>query len=331
MNRSQALRELELLENYEFDRGDAPVRLLTHLAGDDTEVVLAALRAATAYMGLPGIWERVLEIAQSATNEEVRASANAALWPVMQEGSFWDWKPEESEETEETEIIEPVTPREVYEASKLHLLSRVDNPDEPAEVRRRCLESLGHVAFLPEVRQIVLRHYREADSPWGKVSALYAMGLQQDDEFESIVMEELHATHPAILCEAIHAAAGMALEEAWPLVAEMLDHENRDIRYEAIAAVGWIAPFEEVGSILEGILAHRKDAWTRESIDLARESFEERRREEAGEDDIDDGWRMDQVWDEIDRMTDGSVRPDDDDDDDNDDSKGPPRPGRAKR
>jgi hypothetical protein len=53
MNRSQALRELELLENYEFDRGDAPVRLLSHLSATTMlEVVQAALRAATAYMGL---------------------------------------------------------------------------------------------------------------------------------------------------------------------------------------------------------------------------------------------------------------------------------------
>lgn len=324
MNRSQALRELELLENYEFDRGDAPVRLLAHLATDDIEVTLAALKAATGYMGLPGIWERVFEMAQNAVNADVRAGANAALWPVMQEGSFWDWKPEESEETEETELVEPMVPREVYEATKAHLLRRVDAPEESAEVRRRCLESLGHVAFLPEVRQIVLRHYREATSPWSKVSALYAMGLQQDEEFEGIVMEELHATHPAILCEAIHAAAGMALEEAWPLVADMLDHENKDVRFEAIAAVGWIAPFEEVESIFRTIASEHKDAWTREAIDLGRQSLEERRREEMGED-PDDGWRMDQVRDEIDRMTDGSVRPDDDD------PKGTSGPGRARR
>lgn len=324
MNRSQALRELELLENYEFDRGDAPVRLLTHLASDDAQIVMAAVRAATAYMGLPGIWERIFEMAQSSPISDVRASANAALWPVMQEGGFWDWKPEPGDETEEAEIIEPTTPREVYETTKAHLLARVDNPAEPGEVRRRCLESLGHVAFLPEVRQIVLRHYREAESPWGKVSSLYAMGLQQDEEFESIVLEELHATHPAVLCEAVHSAAGMSLEEAWPLVSELLDHENKDVRYEAIAAVGWLAPSEEVETILDELASERKDAWSREAIELARQSFQERRREEMGEE-ADDGWRMDQVWDEIDRMTDGSAHPGDDSDPD------APRPGRAKR
>lgn len=324
MNRSQALRELELLENYEFDRGDAPVRLLTHLASEDAGIVMAAVRAATAYMGLPGIWEKVIEMAQTSPSADIRAAANAALWPVMQEGGFWDWKPEESEETEDTELIEPTTPREVYESTKAHLLARVDSPTEPAEVRRRCIESLGHVAFLPEVRTIVLRHYREADSPWGKVSALYAMGLQQDEEFEAIVLEELQATHPAVLCEAIHSAGSMGLEEAWPIVADMLDHSNKDVRYEAIAAVGWIAPMEDAESILDTIASEHKDAWTREAIDLGRQSLEERRREEAGED-PDDGWRMDQVWDEIDRMTDGSVRSDDEDESDG------PRPGRARR
>ena len=324
MNRSQALRELALLENYEFDRGDAPVRLLTHLSSADLEIAMAAVRAATAYMGLPAIWERIFELAQNSPAVEIRASANAALWPIMQEGGFWDWKPEPAEETDETEIIEPTTPREVYEATKTHLLARVDSADEPDEVHRRCLESLGHVAFLPEVRQIVLRHYREAESHWDKISALFAMGLQQDEEFESIVLEELHSTQSGILCEAIHSAASMALEEAWPMVASMLDHPDKDVRYEAIAAVGWLAPMEEVGTVLDGIASEHKDDWTREAIELARQSLDERRREEAGED-PDDGWRMDQVWDEIDRMTDGTVRSDDEDESDG------PRPGRARR
>jgi len=321
MNRSQALRELELLENYEFDRGDAPVRLLGHLAAVDVEVVQAALRAATAYMGLPGIWERVFEMAQTASHVDVRAGACAALWPVMQDGGFWDWKPEESDE--ETEIAEPLTPREVYEASKALLLARVESASEAMEVRRRCLESLGHVAFLPEVKQIVLRAYREADDNWTKMSAVYAMGLQQDDDFESIVMEELHSTHFPLLCEAVHAAASMALEEAWPLVSDMIDHEDREVRFEAVAAIGWLAPMGEVEGILSELASRRRDPRTREAIELARQSLEERRREEAGED-PDDGWRMDQVWDEIDRMTDGSARNDDDD-------EGGPRPGRAKR
>ncbi|MCB9495661.1 MAG: HEAT repeat domain-containing protein [Fibrobacteria bacterium] len=322
MNRSQALRELELLENYEFDRGDAPVRLLVHLGSQDLEVVLSALRTATVYMGAPGVWERVFEMAQSASLEEVRGAANAALWPVMQEGGFWDWKPEEADE--DTEVIEPLVPREIYEPTKGHLLTKVEQVAEPVEVRRRCLESLGHIAFLPEVKQIVLRLYRESENMWMKVSAVYAMGLQQEDEFESIVLEELHASHPALLAEAVHAAASLALEESWPLVQELLDHEDKDVRYEAVAAVGWLAPMEAVEEILSDISRRRRDARSREAVDLARQSLEERRREEAGEN-PDDGWRMDQVWDEIDRMTDGTVRDDDEEED------GGPRPGRAKR
>ncbi|HQF56572.1 MAG TPA: hypothetical protein PK208_15745, partial [Fibrobacteria bacterium] len=82
MTRSQALKELELLENYEFDRGDAPGRLLVHLDSTDSEVVLAALRASVTYFGLPGIWERIFDLAAHAKDEEVRAVANATLWPV---------------------------------------------------------------------------------------------------------------------------------------------------------------------------------------------------------------------------------------------------------
>ena len=79
MNRSQALKELELLENYEFDRADAPGRLLSHLDSEDSEVLVAALRASTGYFGLPGIWERAFDLALHAQDELRRASAVRAV------------------------------------------------------------------------------------------------------------------------------------------------------------------------------------------------------------------------------------------------------------
>ena len=51
-----------------------------------------------------------------------------------------------------------------------------------ADKYRRVLEALGHLAWKPEVREIVLRYYREAPNPWVKVSALYAMGLVRDPD-----------------------------------------------------------------------------------------------------------------------------------------------------
>ena len=303
MNRSQALKELELLENYEFDRADAPGRLLRYLGSDDSEVVVAALRASTGYFGLPGIWERAFDLATNAVDEEVRAIANASLWPVLQDGAGWDWSPEEDEEPdpENPGPPEPLVPREIYDAAKTHLLSKVDARMESMDVRRRCLEALGHIAFLPEVRSLVLRFYQEAPNLWVKVSAVYAMGLVDDEEFERIVLEELGSPHTALVAEAVHSCANLRLEESWPRVQELLDHADEDIRFEATASVGMLAPLDAADEILEGIGRRRMDARTAESIRIAAQALEERRLEEAG--DI-DGWRMDEVRDEIDRLTD---------------------------
>lgn len=338
MNRTQALRELELLENYEFDRGDAPVRLLLHLGSEDLEVVVVALRASASYLGLPGVWERVFELSQKSPDEEVRAAASASLWPVLQDGSGWDWKPpapgassdEEEDEDEDDEdallmeVGEPQVPREIYEQTKSHLLARVQSGMESLEVRRRCLEALGHVAFLPEIKALVLKYYKEASTPWVKVSALYAMGQQDDDDFARIVLAELHATHSAVLVEAIHAAATMGLEESWPLVATHLHDSNADVRFEARAAIGLLAPLTEAHALIETIARDHADSDTREALEIARSTLVERIQEETGED---DGWRMDQVWDEIDRMTDSSPPPPSDDED----RPSPPRRGPRSR
>ncbi len=309
MNHSQALKELELLENYEFDRGDAPARLLVHLASNDSEIVLAALRASVSYFGLPGVWERIFDLAANAKDEEVRAIANATLWPVLQDGAGWDWNPEE-DETLDPEIPappEPLVPREIYELTKSKLLSRVDAHMESMDVRRRCLEALGHIAFLPEVRALVLRFYQEAPTVWVKVSAIYAMGLTEDDEFERIILEELRAADESVLAEAIHAAANLRMEEAWELVVGFVDHANEDVRFEAMAAVGMLAPLEEVDEILADLTKKHRDPRSQDAFEIAAQTLEERRLEEAG--DL-DGWRMDQVRDEIDRLTDTSIDPD---------------------
>lgn len=303
MNRSQALKELELLENYEFDRADAPGRLLQYLESSDSEVVVAALRASTGYFGLPGIWERAFDLAVNATNEEVRAIANASLWPVLQDGAGWDWSPDEDEEPdpENPGPPEPLVPREIYDAAKTHLLSKVDANMETMDVRRRCLEALGHIAFLPEVRSLVLRFYQEAPNLWVKVSAIYAMGLVEDEEFQRIVLEELGSQHSALVAEAVHSCANLRLEEAWPLIEDFLEHADDDVRFEATASVGMLAPLDQADEILRRVASSRRDERSTEALAIAAQALEERRLEEAG--DI-DGWRMDEVRDEIDRLTD---------------------------
>ena len=118
MNRAQALREIELLENFEFDRGDAAARLLHHLQTEDLEIVHAALRAAVNYFGFPGVYEQVFQMAREADDEDVRAAANASLWPVIQDGAAYEYPLEPG-----AEAPEPGVPQEIYEQTRDHLLN----------------------------------------------------------------------------------------------------------------------------------------------------------------------------------------------------------------
>ncbi|MEN9355273.1 MAG: hypothetical protein RL318_2598 [Fibrobacterota bacterium] len=294
MNRAQALREIELLENFEFDRGDAAARLLHHLQTEDMEVVHAALRAAVNYFGFPGVYEQVFQMARESDDEDVRAAANAALWPVIQDGASYELPVEPS-----AEALEPGVPREVYEQTRNHLLAKVDAPMESMEVRRRCLEALGHVSFLPEIRSIILRFYHEAPNPWVKLSSVYAMGLCKDDVFERLILEELHSEHTGILVEAVHAASNLGLEAAWLRIRELTAHADRDVRFEAIAAIGSIAPVDEAKTLLDTLAPSLvKHDHYGQAFEFATQTLEARRAIDAG-----DEWTMEKVWDEIDEMT----------------------------
>jgi hypothetical protein len=133
------------------------------------------------------------------------------------------------------------------------------------------------------------------------------MGLVEDEEFERIILSELRSNEDVLVAEAIHAAANMRLEAAWKVVSGLVDHKDEDVRFEAIAAAGLLAPLDEVDDFLGMVAKRHRDAHSRDAIAIAQQTLEERRLEEAGDP---DGWRMDQVRDEIDRMTDIKIDPD---------------------
>ncbi|HOX51594.1 MAG TPA: hypothetical protein PKY05_08910, partial [Fibrobacteria bacterium] len=68
-----------------------------------------------------------------------------------------------------------------------------------------------------------------------------------------------------------------------------------------LAATGMLVPLAESESTMEDLSARFRDARSRDALRIAAAALEERRLEESGED---EAWRMDQVRDEIDRMTD---------------------------
>ena len=229
-----------------------------------------------------------------ADDEDVRAAANASLWPVIQDGAAYEYPLEPG-----AEAPEPGVPQEIYEQTRDHLLTRVDAHMESMEVRRRCLEALGHLSFRADIRTTILRYYHEAPNPWVKLSAVYAMGLYKDDIFERLILEELYSKHAGILVEAVHAASNLGLEAAWPRIKEMTGHEDQDVRFEAIAAVGALAPVEEARTLLDALKKElATDEHFAQALEYADQLLDNRKAAISG-----DGWTMENVWDEIDEMT----------------------------
>lgn len=290
----EILRRIEAIGNRETDAMDAPRVLRGFLDARDVEIVVAAIQASAPFVSDQPLFEKILALAASHPDEEVRGMASSCLGNVIFDGlEFEDDLPED------VEAPQPSVDPEFYAAVKDFLFSRVDALMESMEVRRRVLEALGHLAFKPEVRAIVLRFYREAPNPWVKVSALYAMGLVRDPVFERILLEELYSENEHILIEASHASHVLQLRAAEKRLEELARHPNIDVRYEAVVALATVGGLERLPDVLraiEGENAGSEDI--AEALEQARGILKQRRMVESG----DPLWDDKRLMDEIDEM-----------------------------
>jgi HEAT repeat protein len=170
---------------------------------------------------------------------------------------------------------------------------------ESMEVRRRVLEALGYLAWKTDVREIVLRFYREAPNPWVKVSALYAMGLVRDPVFERILLEELYSANEHVLIEAAHASHMLQLHAAEKRLEELARHPSVDVRYEAVVALATVGGLERLPDVLRSIETENEgSADIAEALEQARGILKQRSMVESGE----ELWDDQRILNEIDEM-----------------------------
>ena len=300
--KSEILKRIEAIGNRESDALDSPRQLEAYLDSSDTEVVLSALQAAGTFVADQPLFEKILVMAASHADEEIRGMAASCLGNVIFDGlEFEDDLPEEAQ------APAPVSDPEFYATVKNFLFSRIDALMESMEVRRRVLEALGYLGWQPEVREMVLRFYREAPNPWVKVSALYAMGLVRDPVFERILLEELYSSNEHILIEAAHASHMLQLRAAEKRLEELTKHPSVDVRYEAVVALGTVGNLQRLPALLSGIESENKDSSDiAEALQHARTVLKQRSMMESG----DDLWDDQRVLAEIDELLDS---PNDDD------------------
>lgn len=288
------LKRIEAIGNRETDALDSARQLREFLESTDTEIVLSAIQAAAPFVADQPLFEKILEVAGRHADEEVRGMAASCLGNVIYDGLEF-----EDELPEGLEVPAPVSHPEFYATVKDFLFSRVDALMESMEVRRRVVEALGHLAWQPDVREIVLRFYREAPNPWVKVSALYAMGLVRDPVFERILLEELYSESEHVLIEAAHASHMLQLHAASTRLEELARHPSVDVRYEAVVALATVGELQRLPGVLSLIETENEgSADIAEAIEQARGILKQRNMVESGE----EIWNDQRILNEIDEM-----------------------------
>jgi hypothetical protein len=293
-DKSLILKRIEAIGNRETDAMDSARQLREFLDSSDNEIVLTAIQASAPFVADQPLFEKILFLAQQHADEEVRGMSASCLGNIIFDGlEFEDDLPEGME------IPTPLAHPEFYATVKDFLFSRVDALMESMEVRRRVVEALGHLAWKPDVREIVLRFYREAPNPWVKVSALYAMGLVRDPVFERILLEELYSESEHVLIEAAHASHMLQLHAAEKRLEELARHPSVDVRYEAVVALATVGALQGLPAMLSTIESENEgSADIAEAIEQARGILKQRSMVESGE----EIWNDQRILHEIDEM-----------------------------
>jgi HEAT repeat protein len=133
-------------------------------------------------------------------------------------------------------------------------------------VRRRALESIGY-SGRAEVPSLIEAAFTSGDQEWVATSLL-AMGRSADDRWEGSVLSKLDDRLPVLRAEAARAAGELEVFEAIPVLIELIDDSNEDVRTAAIWSLSQIGG-EGVREALESLLARTEDEAELDYIETA--------------------------------------------------------------
>lgn len=146
-------------------------------------------------------------------------------------------------------------------------LLKVLDREEPLEVQLRALEAISF-SSRKEVRDQILKAYQSDHDDW-VASALFAMGRSYDHDYSDMVVDKLGHTSPKIRLEAVRACGELTIEEAVPVVLDLLN-DLPEIRGAAIWALSQIGG-EDVGPALRDLL---EEEITTEEEELVHQALE---------------------------------------------------------
>lgn len=114
------------------------------------------------------------------------------------------------------------------------LITVVRSDDTPV-LRKRCIESLGY-SSRTELEGLIESAFQRADPTW-IASALRAMGRSHDERWNEDVINMLLNEDPRIRFAAVEAAGELSIEDAGPIILQMLEEEEEDD--DVVAAAIW--------------------------------------------------------------------------------------------
>lgn len=114
-------------------------------------------------------------------------------------------------------------------------LISVIRSDENPTLRRHALEALGY-SSREETINILESAYQREDPAW-IASALHAMGRSHDNRWNDSVVSKLLDNDPRIRFAAAEAAGELVIEEASPIMLQMLEDEEEDD--DVVSAAIW--------------------------------------------------------------------------------------------
>jgi HEAT repeat protein len=192
------------------------------LDDDDEEVRISALT---------GLWEesggqlldQLVRLVANDPSGVVRAAAATGLGRYVYLGEIEDLPPDRANQVRDA------------------LCAVATHPEQPFEVRRRAIESLGYRGAEPEIERLIAAAYADPEQ-FMKESALVAMGRSMQERWLGAISAELGSISPALRHEAARAVGEMAdsATALLPRLLPLVDDEDTEVCLAAIWALGQV-------------------------------------------------------------------------------------------
>lgn len=221
------------------------------LKDSDPEVRKLAIQILREYE-LVDLLATFVDMSEHDPDADVRAASAAALATYIYMGEVDDIAPKKFQQVEDC-------------------LLRLTSSSDTSLVRRKALEALGF-SSRKEVVVLIEHAYASPDMEW-LVTALFAMGRSANHRWKPQVLKMLTHKRPAVRAEAASAAGELEIKAAVPIMLELLEDVDPDVRLASIWALSQVGG-EGVQSALEKMHEETADDNEVDQIERALENLD---------------------------------------------------------